>query len=52
VVRRIFEGVVGERAASNAVFLHADICRAELLVEIEAHGCCAPANIPTETITS
>jgi hypothetical protein len=51
VVRRIFEGAVGARAASNAVFLQADICRAELLVEIEAHGC-ALDETPAETTTS
>lgn len=39
-VRRILETELGEssRAARNAVLLEADICRAELLVEIEAYG--------------
>jgi enamine deaminase RidA (YjgF/YER057c/UK114 family) len=39
-VRSEFESVVGahSRAASEALYLHADICRAALLVEIEAHG--------------
>jgi enamine deaminase RidA (YjgF/YER057c/UK114 family) len=50
VVRRIFENAVGPRAASNAIYLQADICRAELLVEVEAHGC-AFAEAPTETAT-
>ena len=40
VVREVFEREVGARstAAREAVYLQADICRAELLVEIEAHG--------------
>jgi hypothetical protein len=40
VVREVFERSVGadSLAAREAVYLHADICRAELLVEIEAHG--------------
>ena len=40
VVRAVFEQAVGadSRAARDAVYLQADICRAELLVEIEAHG--------------
>ena len=40
VVRSEFERVVGatSRAAREALYLHADICRAALLVEIEAHG--------------
>ncbi|HEY0819678.1 MAG TPA: hypothetical protein VGD46_12925 [Rhizobacter sp.] len=40
VVREVFERAVGPAslAAREAVYLHADICRAELLVEIEAHG--------------
>jgi hypothetical protein len=41
VVREVFEHAVGgaaQRAALQAVYLHADICRADLLVEIEAHG--------------
>ncbi|HKW83331.1 MAG TPA: hypothetical protein VJN68_06210 [Burkholderiaceae bacterium] len=39
-VRSEFEHVVGasSRAAREALYLHADICRAGLLVEIEAHG--------------
>jgi chorismate lyase/3-hydroxybenzoate synthase len=40
VVREVFESAVGAdtAAALDAVYLQADICRAELLVEIEAHG--------------
>jgi chorismate lyase / 3-hydroxybenzoate synthase len=40
VVREVFEQRVGpqSRAAAQAVYLQADVCRAELLVEIEAHG--------------
>lgn len=40
VVREVFEGAVGvsSRAAREALYVQADICRAELLVEIEAHG--------------
>ncbi|MBX3622737.1 MAG: hypothetical protein KF891_22445 [Rhizobacter sp.] len=39
-VREVFERAVGadSSAARGALYLHADICRAELLVEIEAHG--------------
>ena len=39
-VRSEFEHVIGatSRAAREALYLHADICRAELLVEVEAHG--------------
>ena len=39
-VRSEFERVVGatSRAAREALYLHADICRSGLLVEIEAHG--------------
>ena len=39
-VRSEFERVVGpnSRAAREALYLNADICRAGLLVEIEAHG--------------
>lgn len=39
-VRQAFEREVGARsaAARDAVYLQADICRADLLVEIEAHG--------------
>jgi enamine deaminase RidA (YjgF/YER057c/UK114 family) len=40
VVREVFERWVGaaSAAARDAIYLQADICRAELLVEIEAHG--------------
>ncbi len=40
VVREVFERHVGAHstAARDAIYLRADICRAELLVEIEAHG--------------
>ena len=40
VVREVFEHAVGEhsRAAVGALYMQADICRADLLVEIEAHG--------------
>jgi hypothetical protein len=40
VVREIFERDVGagSPAAREAIYLQADVCRAELLVEIEAHG--------------
>jgi enamine deaminase RidA (YjgF/YER057c/UK114 family) len=40
VVRDVFERAVGPEstAAKNAIYLKADVCRAELLVEIEAHG--------------
>jgi enamine deaminase RidA (YjgF/YER057c/UK114 family) len=39
-VRDVFERQVGAHsaAARDAVYLRADICRADLLVEIEAHG--------------
>ena len=39
-VREVFERELGAAspAARNAVYLRADICRADLLVEIEAHG--------------
>ena len=39
-VRTIFEAAVGpaSRSAREAIYLQADICRADLLVEIEAHG--------------
>jgi chorismate lyase / 3-hydroxybenzoate synthase len=39
-VREVFEREVGaaSRGAREAVYLQADICRADLLVEIEAHG--------------
>ena len=47
-VRDEFERVVGttSRAAREALYLHADICRAGLLVEIEAH-----AFVPSEDAT-
>lgn len=40
VVREVFERGVGVRsaAARDAIYVLADICRADLLVEIEAHG--------------
>jgi chorismate lyase/3-hydroxybenzoate synthase len=40
VVREVFERSVGpdSPAALSAIYLHADVCRADLLVEIEAHG--------------
>jgi chorismate lyase/3-hydroxybenzoate synthase len=40
VVREVFEAAVGPHslAARSAIYLQADICRADLLVEIEAHG--------------
>ena len=40
VVRAVFEDAVGagSPAARGAVYLRADICRSDLLVEIEAHG--------------
>jgi chorismate lyase / 3-hydroxybenzoate synthase len=40
VVRDVFERAVGpdSTAAKDAIYLNADICREELLVEIEAHG--------------
>lgn len=40
VVREVFERAVGadSLAAREALYVHADICRAELLVEIEGHG--------------
>jgi len=39
-VRAVFDAALGtaSTAAREAVYLQADICRAELLVEIEAHG--------------
>jgi len=44
VVRAAFEARVGAGtpAASRAVYLWADICRADLLVEVEAHGFAPP----------
>jgi chorismate lyase / 3-hydroxybenzoate synthase len=40
LVREVFEQSVGAQspAAREAIYLQADICRADLLVEIEAHG--------------
>ena len=40
VVREVFEAAVGAGsvAAREAIYLQADICRSDLLVEIEAHG--------------
>ena len=40
VVRDVFEQAVGAHSAAalEAIYLQADICRADLLVEIEAHG--------------
>jgi chorismate lyase/3-hydroxybenzoate synthase len=40
IVREVFEHAAGadSPAARDAVYLQADICRADLLVEIEAHG--------------
>ena len=40
VVREVFERAVGSAcaAARDAIYLNADVCRTELLVEIEAHG--------------
>jgi len=40
VVREVFESAVGadSPAARECIYLQADICRAELLVEIEAHA--------------
>ena len=48
VVRDVFEAAVGahSEAARGAIYLQADICRADLLVEIEAHG------IARQTITA
>lgn len=39
-VRRIFEQTIGPDSAGarEAIYLQADVCRADLLVEIEAHG--------------
>jgi enamine deaminase RidA (YjgF/YER057c/UK114 family) len=40
LIRHVFEAEVGadSHAARSAVYLEADICRSDLLVEIEAHG--------------
>jgi hypothetical protein len=45
IVRAQFEAAVGQDtpAARDAAYAQADICRAELLVEIEATGVGAPA---------
>ncbi|MBC7955171.1 MAG: hypothetical protein H7Y33_04780 [Cytophagales bacterium] len=44
IVREVFERTVGpaSTAAREAIYLNADVCRAELLVEIEAHGFTGP----------
>lgn len=44
-VRRCFEATVGadSHAARRAIYLQADICRSDLLVEIEAHATAAGA---------
>ena len=44
-VREVFEREVGaaSAAARDAIYLQADICRADLLVEIEAHGFTPPS---------
>jgi hypothetical protein len=46
VVREVFERAVGagSSAARDAVYLQADICRADLLVEIEAMASHAMGN--------
>jgi enamine deaminase RidA (YjgF/YER057c/UK114 family) len=43
-VRELFEHAVGpgSAAAQSAIYLQADICRADLLVEIEAHSFAGP----------
>jgi enamine deaminase RidA (YjgF/YER057c/UK114 family) len=43
-VRAVFEQALGadSPAARDALYLHADICRSDLLVEIEAHGWAEP----------
>ena len=48
VVRDVFEQAVGAHssAALDAIYLQADICRADLLVEIEAHGFARNASTP------
>ena len=45
LVREVFEREVGagSLAAREAIYLQADICRADLLVEIEAHGFTPPS---------
>jgi enamine deaminase RidA (YjgF/YER057c/UK114 family) len=47
-VRAVFEQAVGasSTAARDAIYLNADVCRAELLVEIEAHGFAAAVRGP------
>lgn len=45
-VREVVEATIGPRAADGAIYLRADICRAELLVEIEAHGSVAVPGEP------
>lgn len=49
VVRDVFEATVGAQAAAGAIYLQADICRAGLLVEIEAHGCVRDAVLTSES---
>jgi chorismate lyase/3-hydroxybenzoate synthase len=46
-VREVFERIIGSHsvAVRDAIYLQADICRADLLVEIEAHGF-APSGSP------
>lgn len=46
VVRAVFEERVGggSPAAQGALYVRADVCRADLLVEIEAHGFAAPVD--------
>ncbi|MEY8879363.1 MAG: hypothetical protein AB9M60_22830, partial [Leptothrix sp. (in: b-proteobacteria)] len=47
-VRAVFEQALGadSPAARDALYLHADICRSDLLVEIEAHGWAVPEAQP------
>ena len=46
IVREVFEHRVGcaSPAAQGALYVRADVCRADLLVEIEAHGFLGPAD--------
>lgn len=48
VVREVFEHRVGcaSPAAQGALYVRADVCRADLLVEIEVHGFAAPHRAP------
>lgn len=48
-VQAAFERGLGAEAAQRAVFAQADICRAELRVEIEAHGLGPIAHNPKDT---